>query len=35
MKPKFVIASFGLIFDEQNKILLCHRLDYDLWNLPE
>ncbi len=35
MKPKFVIASFGLIFDGQNKILLCHRLDYDLWNLPE
>ena len=34
MKPQFVIASFGLIFDEQNKILLCHRLDYDLWNLP-
>jgi ADP-ribose pyrophosphatase YjhB (NUDIX family) len=34
MKPQFVIASFGFIFDEQNKILLCHRLDYDLWNLP-
>lgn len=34
MKPQFVIAAFGFIFDEQNRILLCHRLDYDLWNLP-
>ncbi len=34
MKPQFVIASFGFIFDEQNRILLCHRMDYDLWNLP-
>ncbi len=34
MKDQFVIASFGLIFNEQNKILLCHRRDYDLWNLP-
>jgi len=34
MKPQFVIAAFGFIFDEQNRILLCHRMDYDLWNLP-
>ena len=34
MKPQFVIAAFGIIFDEQNRVLLCHRLDYDLWNLP-
>lgn len=34
MKSQFIIAAFGFIFDEQNKILLCHRLDYDLWNLP-
>jgi len=34
MKPQFIIAAFGFIFDEQNRILLCHRLDYDLWNLP-
>ena len=34
MEPQFIIAAFGFIFDEQNKILLCHRLDYDLWNLP-
>ena len=34
MKDQFVIASFGLIFDEQNRVMLCHRCDYDLWNLP-
>lgn len=34
MKSQFVIAAFGFIFDENNRILLCHRLDYDLWNLP-
>jgi len=34
MKPQFIIAAFGFIFNEQNKILLCHRLDYNLWNLP-
>jgi len=28
------IGVFGIIFDEQKKILLCHRRDYDLWNLP-
>lgn len=22
------------IFDEQKRVLLCHRCDYDLWNLP-
>lgn len=34
VKNKFIIAAFALIFDENNKILLCHRRDYDLWNLP-
>ena len=34
MKPQFIIAAFGFIFNEQNEILLCHRLDYNLWNLP-
>ncbi|OGD70308.1 hypothetical protein A3I18_01365 [Candidatus Campbellbacteria bacterium RIFCSPLOWO2_02_FULL_35_11] len=34
MKPQFTIGIFGIIFDEQNRILLCHRNDYDLWNLP-
>ncbi|MBI3633099.1 MAG: NUDIX domain-containing protein [Candidatus Vogelbacteria bacterium] len=23
-----------MIFDEQNRVLLCHRRDHDLWNLP-
>lgn len=26
--------AFAIILDEDNKILLCHRNDYDLWNLP-
>lgn len=33
-RAKFTIGVFGMIFDEQNRILLCHRRDYDLWNLP-
>jgi len=28
------IAAFGIIFDEQGRVLLCHRTDQDLWNLP-
>jgi 8-oxo-dGTP diphosphatase len=28
------IGAFALIFDEQDRILLCHRRDMDLWNLP-
>lgn len=34
MKPQFTIGIFGIIFDEQKRVLLCHRHDYDLWNLP-
>ena len=34
MKPQFIIGIFGIIFDEQKRVLLCHRRDYDLWNLP-
>jgi ADP-ribose pyrophosphatase YjhB (NUDIX family) len=34
MKPQFTIGIFGIIFDEQRRVLLCHRRDYDLWNLP-
>jgi 8-oxo-dGTP diphosphatase len=30
----FTIGVFGLILDEKNRILLCHRTDIDLWNLP-
>lgn len=34
MKTQFIIGAFGIIFDEQKRILLVHRRDYDLWNLP-
>lgn len=28
------VGAFGIILDEQERILLCHRRDVDLWNLP-
>jgi ADP-ribose pyrophosphatase YjhB (NUDIX family) len=34
MKKQFTCGSFALIFDSESRILLCHRRDYDLWNLP-
>ena len=34
MKPQFIIGAFGIIFNEQRQVLLVHRRDYDLWNLP-
>ena len=34
MKAQFIIGAFGIIFDEQKRVLLVHRRDYDLWNLP-
>jgi len=34
MKSQFIIGAFGIIFDGQKRVLLCHRRDYDLWNLP-
>ena len=30
----FKIGAFAIIFDEQRQVLLCHRTDVDLWNLP-
>jgi ADP-ribose pyrophosphatase YjhB (NUDIX family) len=30
----FTIGSFAIIFDKQDRVLLCHRRDMDLWNLP-
>jgi len=33
-RAKFKIGVFGIIFDENGRILLCHRTDCDLWNLP-
>ncbi len=28
------LGAFGIIFDEQGGVLLCHRRDMDAWNLP-
>lgn len=30
----FSIGAFAIIFDAQNQVLLCHRRDMDMWNLP-
>jgi len=30
----FSIGAFAIIFDDQGRVLLCHRRDMDLWNLP-
>jgi mutator protein MutT len=30
----FAIGTFGIILDEKDRVLLCHRRDYDFWNLP-
>ena len=30
----FTIAAFIVIFDKKNRVLLCHRRDLDIWNLP-
>ena len=30
----FSIGAFAIIFNEQNCVLLSHRRDMDLWNLP-
>ena len=34
MSRDFTLGAFGLIFDDQNRILLAHRTDKDMWNLP-
>ncbi len=28
------IGSFSIILNDKNEVLLCHRRDKDLWNLP-
>lgn len=30
----FLLGAFAIIFDEQRRLLLCHRCDDDVWNLP-
>lgn len=32
VKPK--IGAFAVIFNDAGHVLLCHRTDKDLWNLP-
>jgi ADP-ribose pyrophosphatase YjhB (NUDIX family) len=34
MRQKFTIGVFGIIKDNKNRVLLCLRSDYDIWNLP-
>jgi ADP-ribose pyrophosphatase YjhB (NUDIX family) len=34
MKQTYTIGAFAIILDSQDRVLLCHRRDYDLWNLP-
>ena len=34
MKPTFTIGVFAIIHDDDLRVLLCHRRDHDLWNLP-
>jgi len=31
---RFTIGVFGILLDAQQRVLLCHRRDFDLWNLP-
>ncbi len=30
----FTIGAIAIIFDAQGRVLLCHRRDLDVWNLP-
>lgn len=30
----FTIGAFTVIFDKHNRVLLCHRRDLNVWNLP-
>ena len=30
----YKVGAFAIILDEQRQVLLCHRGDVDLWNLP-
>jgi len=34
MKQTYSVGAFAIILDDQNRVLLCHRQDYNLWNLP-
>ena len=32
--PKFAVGAYAVISDKKDRILLSHRRDLDLWNLP-
>ncbi len=34
MPQFFTLGVFAIIFDQQHRVLLCHRRDRDAWNLP-
>ncbi len=34
MNDQFAIGVFAIIYDEEKNILLNHRRDMDLWDLP-
>ena len=34
MKYTITVGVFGIITNEHDGVLLCHRNDYNLWNLP-
>ncbi len=34
MAKNFSIAAFAIVQDAKSRVLLCHRRDFDLWNLP-
>ncbi|OQA15986.1 MAG: Dihydroneopterin triphosphate pyrophosphatase [Chloroflexi bacterium ADurb.Bin360] len=30
----FTLGAFAIIWDAERRVLLCHRRDFDAWNLP-
>jgi len=30
----FTVSCFVVVFDKEGRVLLCHRRDLDIWNLP-
>lgn len=33
-EARFPVGVFAVITNGQGEVLLCHRTDYDLWNMP-
>jgi ADP-ribose pyrophosphatase YjhB (NUDIX family) len=29
-----IVGAYSVIFDRERQVLLCHRRDFDVWNLP-